>query len=252
METAPDALVVTRGKGKIALVNTQTEELFGYSREELLGQDVEMLMPERMRHRHTKSRADYFRHPVRRPMGKSLESFGVRKDGTEFPVEISLSPIVTGRGNTCIRSHSGHHRAEAGRSPTVPSCRHRQRLRRRHLQRDPGWNYPQLESRRREAVRIQSRRDRGPAGVGTVSAASRARRFRTSLSGCGAARAQSITTKRPAYTRTAIASRFPCRSLRSRTVAAQWLAWRRLPAISPSREKPRQRSARVKSVSAWR
>jgi len=97
METAPDALVVTRGKGKIALVNTQTEELFGYPREELLGQDVEMLMPQRMRHRHSKSRADYFRHPVRRPMGKNLESLGVRKDGTEFPIEISLSPIVTGR-----------------------------------------------------------------------------------------------------------------------------------------------------------
>ncbi len=97
METAPDALVVTRSEGKIALVNSQTEELFGYSREELLGQTIEMLMPERMRRRHTKRRTEYFLHPARRPMGKSLELYGVRKNGTEFPVEISLSPIVTGK-----------------------------------------------------------------------------------------------------------------------------------------------------------
>jgi PAS domain S-box-containing protein len=96
METAPDALIVTRREGKIALVNSQAEELFGYKREELLNHHIEMLMPERLRRRHTKNRVEYYLHPIRRPMGKHLELFGVRKDGTEFPVEISLSPIVTG------------------------------------------------------------------------------------------------------------------------------------------------------------
>ena len=101
METAPDALIVTRRQGKIALVNTQTEELFGYKREELLGHTIEMLMPERLRRRHSKHRTAYYLHPGRRPMGRHLELFGVRKDGTEFPVEISLSPIITG-GETLI------------------------------------------------------------------------------------------------------------------------------------------------------
>src|SRR5262250_1457438 len=93
METAPDALIVTRREGRIALVNSQAEELFGYNREELLGQHIEMLLPERLRH--SKNRVEYYLHPTRRPMGKHLELSAVRKDGTEFPVEISLSPIVT-------------------------------------------------------------------------------------------------------------------------------------------------------------
>ena len=70
METAPDALIVARREGRIALVNSQAEELFGYSREELLGEHIEMLMPDRLRRRHSKNRVEYYLHPTRRPMGK--------------------------------------------------------------------------------------------------------------------------------------------------------------------------------------
>jgi len=72
LETAPDAMVVSRRDGQILLVNTQTERLFGYRREELLGQAIEMLMPKRYRRRHTRHRTDYFLHPAVRPMGTNL------------------------------------------------------------------------------------------------------------------------------------------------------------------------------------
>lgn len=91
LETVPDAMVITRRDGRIALVNAQTETLFGYSREELLGRKIEELMPKRFRRGHVKHRSDYVAHPRFRPMGKDLELYGQRKDGTEFPVEISLS-----------------------------------------------------------------------------------------------------------------------------------------------------------------
>ena len=101
LEAAPDAIVVTKQDGRIVLVNTQTERLFGYPREELLGQKVEVLLPQRVRRRHTKDRAAYLRHPGVRPMGTGLELYGRRKDGTEFPVDVSLSPLETG-GETLV------------------------------------------------------------------------------------------------------------------------------------------------------
>lgn len=98
LDCAPDAMVVAGEDGRIVLVNSQTEKLFGYQRTELLGQPVEVLVPERFWTHHRKHRAQYMEHAQVRPMGAGLELFGMRKDGTEFPVEISLSPQQTEGG----------------------------------------------------------------------------------------------------------------------------------------------------------
>ncbi len=95
LEAAPDAIVVVDTRGRIVVVNRLTEKLFGYDREELLGNEVEMLVPERLRHGHVGYRTSYFGEPRTRPMGAGRELAGRRKDGSEFPVEISLSPLTT-------------------------------------------------------------------------------------------------------------------------------------------------------------
>ena len=98
VEAAPDAIVIVGSNGLIELVNAQTENLFGHPREQLIGQSVEMLVPERYRDRHPEHRLHYAAYPRTRPMGAGLDLFGLRADGSEFPVEISLSPLETDEG----------------------------------------------------------------------------------------------------------------------------------------------------------
>lgn len=97
-EFSPDAIVVVDQAGKIVELNAQVEKVFGYRRTELLGQTVEMLIPERFRGTHPKHRADYAVHSHARPMGLGLELYGRRKNGSEFPVDIMLGPIGGAEG----------------------------------------------------------------------------------------------------------------------------------------------------------
>src|SRR5204862_94877 len=93
----------------------RTEQVFGYSREEIMGRPVEMLMPERFQARHLGHRDGYRRAPLVRTMGSGLELYGVRKDGTEFPIEVSLSPIQTAEGllvSSAIRDSTARKEAE--------------------------------------------------------------------------------------------------------------------------------------------
>lgn len=115
-ETAPDAILIVDGTGVIALVNQQVERLFGYSREELVGREIEFLIPARVRAVHVGHRTRFGGEPRLRPMGTGLELFGCRKDGSEFPVEISLSPLKVEGGtftSASIRDVSERKRLEA-------------------------------------------------------------------------------------------------------------------------------------------
>jgi PAS domain S-box-containing protein len=125
VESAPSGMIMTDRSGQIVLVNHEAERLFGYAREELLGKPIEMLVPERVRGRHPLFRLDFLKNPQTRAMGAGRDLFGLRRDGTEVPVEIGLNPIETDEGQLVLASVvdiSARKRAEARFRAAVESA----------------------------------------------------------------------------------------------------------------------------------
>jgi PAS domain S-box-containing protein len=104
VESSPNGLLMVDEQGTIRMVNRQIDQLFGYERAELIGQSVEILVPQHMRPHHAGDRVEFFAHSESRPMGKGRDLYGVRKDGQEFPLEIGLSPIPTPNGMRVLAS----------------------------------------------------------------------------------------------------------------------------------------------------
>ena len=168
VESAPDAMVIADSEGCIQLVNAETEKLFGYTREELLGQAVEMLVPEDVRSTHRKHLAGYLAEPRVRAAGQGLEPHGQRKDGSVFPVEIRLSPLHTKEGilvSSVIRDVTERKRAERERERLLHRTNKRvkelrcmygvaESIRKRETLEQvcedvvalipPGWHYPEI------------------------------------------------------------------------------------------------------------
>jgi protein-histidine pros-kinase len=116
LESAPDAIVIVDKNGQILLVNSQAERLFGYRRHDMLGRKIELLVPERYHDQHPQLRDDFFTNPHARSLGAGEQLFGLRSDGSEFPVEISLSPLETPEGtliSSAIRDISDRKRIES-------------------------------------------------------------------------------------------------------------------------------------------
>ena len=98
VEASPSGMVITDRVGKIVMTNIETERLFGYQRDELIGQRVDVLVPVRLRGQHPQHRDGYADHPTPRRMGARRDLFGLRKDGSEFAIEIGLNPMTAGEG----------------------------------------------------------------------------------------------------------------------------------------------------------
>jgi PAS domain S-box-containing protein len=131
VESAPNAMIMVSREGAIAMVNSQTEKVFGYSRSELLGQPVDILVPEEFRGVHPAHRDGFFGNPQARAMGAGRELFGLHKDGSRFPVEIGLNPIETDQGTwvlSTIVDISGRKRAEEERKKLETQMQHAQKL----------------------------------------------------------------------------------------------------------------------------
>lgn len=137
LDAAPDALVVVDATGRIVVVNAQTENLFGYRREELLGQSIEVLVPERVIAGHIEKRQQFIAQPAVRPMGSGLALAGRRKDGSEVPVEISLSPLHTRDGilvSAAIRDSTERRAAQQALHAARDELEHRVRERTAELE----------------------------------------------------------------------------------------------------------------------
>ena len=163
-DISPDAIFVTDAEGIIRGANPRAAELFGHTQTELIGQPIENLVPERFRSRHPSHRENYNAHPRARQMGAAMNLFGLRKDGTEFPVDIMLKPLETPAGTAVLEHRPRCNRA--ARSPgtcaaqgpaTALTARRRARL--CHLPSRQRGPHHDMESRRGARQAIHSRRD---------------------------------------------------------------------------------------------
>ena len=113
VESAPDAMIAVNAEGEITVVNQQAEQLFGYTREEMLGQQLEMLVPAAVVKRHVALRREYLKNPTARPMGTGLELYGVRKDGSTISSGNQLESDSNQRGRGDLKYHSGYYGPQA-------------------------------------------------------------------------------------------------------------------------------------------